>query len=148
MSTKGKIFRSETQNAYFVLRKHLPHYVHGWPGVLRINVRPKRRIFVRVHEEGWPLSFQNKRSWTKEEKGPKSQFLVGLLWWMTPNDVNKSMYAYTIKCRSTFFLKLRLTDFSWYRDISWYRDTSTGIVVAMTKSGVGTKICHTLTILG
>jgi len=39
-----------------------------------------------------------------------------------------------------FFHKLRLTDFLWYRDISWYRDTSTGIVVAVTKRGIGTRL--------
>jgi len=57
---------------------------------------------------------------------------------MTPNNVNESMYAYTIKCTSTFVYKLKLTDFLWYRDIGWYRDTRTGIIVAMTKSSIGT----------
>jgi len=41
----------------------------------------------------------------------------------SPNNVNKSIYSYTIKCMSTFFYKLKLTDSLWYRDIGWYRDT-------------------------
>jgi len=83
--------------------------------------------------------FSKQTKFDKGEGGPISQFLVGRIGWMTSSNVYQSMYAYTVKCTSTFVYKLKLTDFLWYRDIGWYRDTRTGIIVAMTKSSFRTR---------